>query len=64
MAGAGRVRLGAPYWYQVGGRDAEVSPVHAFGVVEFYTMYKQAPIGRYLIQVCHNVAVTFRAPKT
>jgi NADH:ubiquinone oxidoreductase subunit E len=34
---------------------AEVSPVHAFGVVEFYTMYRQAPVGRYLVQVCHNV---------
>ena len=34
---------------------SEVSPVHAFGVVEFYTMYRQAPVGRYLVQVCHNV---------
>lgn len=35
--------------------QAAVSPVHAFGVVEFYTMYRQAPLGRYLIQICHNV---------
>ena len=34
----------------------DVSPVHAFGVVEFYTMYRQAPVGRYFVQVCHNVA--------
>lgn len=35
-------------------RHAEVSPVHAFGVVEFYTMYKQAPVGRYFLQVCEG----------
>jgi len=34
---------------------SEVSPVHAFGVVEFYTMYHQAPIGRHLIQVCQTM---------
>lgn len=32
-----------------------VSPVHAFGVVEFYTMYRQVPMGRYLIQVCQTM---------
>jgi len=32
-----------------------VSPVHAFGVVEFYTMYKQVPRGRHLIQVCQTM---------
>ena len=32
-----------------------VSPAHAYGVVEFYTMYKQAPTGRYLIQVCQTM---------
>lgn len=32
-----------------------VAPVHAFGVVEFYTMYRQVPMGRYLIQVCQTM---------
>jgi len=32
-----------------------VSPVHAFGVVEFYTMYRQVPTGRHLIQVCQTM---------
>lgn len=32
-----------------------VSPVHAFSVVEFYTMYKQVPQGRYLVQVCQTM---------
>ncbi len=32
-----------------------VSPVHAYGVVEFYTMYKQVPTGRHLIQVCQTM---------
>lgn len=34
---------------------AGVSPVHAFSVVEFYTMYRQVPMGRHLIQVCHTM---------
>ncbi len=32
-----------------------VSHVHAFGVVEFYTMYQQVPSGRHLIQVCQTM---------
>jgi len=32
-----------------------VSAVHAFSVVEFYTMYKQVPVGRHLIQVCQTM---------
>ncbi|MHC5067431.1 MAG: NADH-quinone oxidoreductase subunit NuoE family protein [Planctomycetota bacterium] len=34
---------------------SEVSPVHAYGVAEFYTMYRKAPAGRYLIQVCETM---------
>lgn len=37
-------------------RQCEVSPVHAFSVVEFYTMYRQVPWGRYTFRVCHNMA--------
>ena len=33
----------------------EVSPVHAYSVVEFYTMYKQVPPARWHVRVCHNV---------
>lgn len=33
-----------------------VSPVHAFAVVEFYTMYQQIPAARFHIRVCHNVS--------
>jgi NADH:ubiquinone oxidoreductase subunit E len=32
-----------------------VSPVHAFAVTEFYTMYRQVPMGRHLIQVCQTM---------
>ncbi len=32
-----------------------VSAVHAYGVVEFYTMYKQVPAGRHLVQVCQTM---------
>jgi NADH-quinone oxidoreductase subunit E len=31
------------------------SPVHAFSVVEFYTMYRQVPKGRFLIQICQTM---------
>ena len=31
------------------------SPVQAFSVVEFYTMYRQVPTGRHLIQVCQTM---------
>jgi len=34
---------------------AECSPAHAFSVVEFYTMYRQVPTGRHLIQVCQTM---------
>jgi NADH-quinone oxidoreductase E subunit len=33
----------------------EVSMAHAFGVVEFYTMYRQAPMGRFSFKVCHTM---------
>jgi NADH:ubiquinone oxidoreductase subunit E len=32
-----------------------VSPVHAYGVSTFYTMYKKVPTGRFFFQICHNV---------
>jgi NADH:ubiquinone oxidoreductase subunit E len=34
----------------------KVSPVHAYGVSMFYTMYKKAPTGRFFVQICQNVA--------
>jgi len=34
----------------------EVSPVHAYGVSLFYTMYKKEPTGRFFLQICQNVS--------
>lgn len=34
----------------------EVSPVHAYGVSMFYTMYKKVPTGRFFLQICQNVS--------
>jgi NADH-quinone oxidoreductase E subunit len=34
----------------------KVSPVHAYGVSMFYTMYKKEPTGRFFVQICQNVA--------
>ncbi|MDR2555682.1 MAG: NAD(P)H-dependent oxidoreductase subunit E [Fibromonadaceae bacterium] len=33
----------------------ECSPVHAWGVATFYTMYKHVPTGRFLLQFCQNI---------
>ncbi len=32
-----------------------VSHAHAFGVTEFYTMYRQVPAGKHLIQICQTM---------
>ena len=34
---------------------SEVSPVHAFSVVEFYTMYKQVPAAKFHIRICRTM---------
>ena len=34
----------------------KVSPVHAYGVSLFYTMYKKEPTGRFFVQICQNVS--------
>jgi len=36
-------------------RICECSPAHAWGVATFYTMYKHAPTGRFLLQFCQNI---------
>jgi len=33
----------------------QCSPAHAWGVATFYTMYKHAPTGRFLLQFCQNI---------
>ena len=34
---------------------AACAPAHAFSVVEFYTMYRQVPKGRYFVQICQTM---------
>lgn len=34
----------------------EVPIAHIHGVATFYTMFNKAPVGRYHIQVCHNLS--------
>jgi NADH-quinone oxidoreductase subunit E len=36
------------------------SPAHVHGVVSFYTMYKQRPMGRHHIQVCTTLSCMLR----
>ncbi len=44
-------RVGIEWAAEVSG----CSPAHAFSVVEFYTMYRQVPKGRHLVQVCQTM---------
>ena len=37
-----------------------VSPAHVHGVVTFYTMYRQRPMGKYHIQVCTTLSCMLR----
>lgn len=34
----------------------DVSQAHVYGVVTFYTMYHQKPVGRYHLQVCRTLS--------
>ena len=38
----------------------EMTPEEVLGVVSFYTMYHQKPMGKYHIQVCTNVSCMLR----
>lgn len=37
-----------------------VSPAHVHGVVTFYTMYKQKPMGKYHFQICTTLSCMLR----
>jgi NADH-quinone oxidoreductase subunit E len=34
----------------------DLSPAHVHEVVTFYTLFHQAPVGRHVIAVCHNLS--------
>lgn len=34
----------------------DVTPAHVYGVVTFYTMFKDKPIGKYHLQVCRTLS--------
>ena len=34
----------------------ELSPVHVYSVVEFYTMYHTRPVGKYHVQLCRTLS--------
>ena len=42
------------------GRLLGIAPAHVHEVVTFYTLYHQQPVGRYHVQVCHNIACALR----
>lgn len=41
-------------------RILEINPEDVLGVVTFYTMYHQKPMGKYHVQVCTNVSCMLR----
>lgn len=34
----------------------DLSPAHVFGVVSFYTMFKDKPVGKYHLQLCRTLS--------
>ena len=38
------------------GELLDLSPANVFGVVSFYNMYNQRPVGKYHVQVCTNLS--------
>ncbi len=53
----GHITPAAEEWV---GRLLDVAPAHVHEVVTFYTLYRQAPVGRYHVQVCRNIACALR----
>jgi NADH-quinone oxidoreductase subunit E len=37
-------------------KTLDISPAHVYGVVTFYTMYHQKPVGRHHLQVCRTLS--------
>lgn len=42
----------------------DVSPAHVYGVVTFYTMYHQKPVGKYHLQVCRTLSCALAGSET
>src|SRR5687767_2292153 len=42
------------------GQLLDLSPATVFGVVSFYNMYNQKPVGKYYVQVCTNLSCMLR----
>src|SRR5262249_19841875 len=45
-------------WMKVAASRCGVPLSHVLGVVSFYTMFHQAPVGRHHVQVCRNITCT------
>jgi len=41
-------------------KKLELEPAYVFGVVSFYNMYNQKPVGKYHLQVCTNLTCMVR----
>ena len=50
-------------WMAYAARRCEVALSHVLGVVTFYTMYHQKPVGKYHVQVCRNISCHIRGAK-
>ena len=46
----------SPEVEQLAARTLDLSPAHVHGVVTFYTMYHQQPVGKHHLQVCRTLS--------
>ncbi len=51
-----QVRYLSPEIYQEIAQVTGLSEVDVAGAASFYTMFPKEPVGKYLIQVCHNIS--------
>ena len=42
----------------------DLEPVEVYGVASFYPMFKLKPVGRHVVNVCHNISCALRGAET
>lgn len=50
-------------WMAYAARRCDAPLSHVLGVVTFYTMFHQKPVGRYHVQICRNISCHIRGAK-
>jgi NADH-quinone oxidoreductase subunit E len=58
----GAERLGQRRGHRLRGRRLELSTAHVKGVVTFYTLFNQKPVGKHQVWVCRTLSCALGAP--